>query len=63
MEIVKNGIIVERKCVRFEWWVLDTNEKAIHFYESLGAQAGKGRGLSAWRPQHQSRPAEEGKWA
>ena len=32
-------LAVERKCGRFEWWVLDWNEKAIHFYESLGAEA------------------------
>ncbi|MCH9033646.1 MAG: GNAT family N-acetyltransferase [Planctomycetes bacterium] len=32
-------LAVERKCGRFEWWVLDWNEKAIRFYESLGAQA------------------------
>ncbi|MCH8148561.1 MAG: GNAT family N-acetyltransferase [Planctomycetes bacterium] len=32
-------LAVERKCGRFEWSVLDWNEKAIHFYESLGAEA------------------------
>ena len=32
-------LAVERKCGRFEWWVLDWNEKAIRFYESLGAEA------------------------
>ena len=32
-------LAVERKCGRFEWWVLDWNAKAIHFYESLGAEA------------------------
>lgn len=28
---------VERKCGRFEWWVLDWNEPAIEFYKRLGA--------------------------
>jgi GNAT superfamily N-acetyltransferase len=32
-------LAVERKCGRFEWWVLDWNEPAIRFYESLGARA------------------------
>ena len=32
-------LAVERNCARFEWWVLDWNDKAIRFYESLGAQA------------------------
>ena len=27
----------ERNCGRLEWWVLDWNESAIKFYESLGA--------------------------
>ena len=27
----------ERNCGRFEWSVLDWNENAIHFYESVGA--------------------------
>jgi len=27
----------ERGCGRLEWWVLDWNEPAIRFYESLGA--------------------------
>ena len=30
-------IAAERKCGRFEWSVLDWNEPAIFFYESLGA--------------------------
>jgi GNAT superfamily N-acetyltransferase len=30
-------IAVERGCGRFEWMVLDWNEPAIKFYESLGA--------------------------
>ncbi|HJR67758.1 MAG TPA: GNAT family N-acetyltransferase [Gemmatimonadaceae bacterium] len=32
-------LAVERSCGRFEWWVLDWNESAIHFYETLGARA------------------------
>ena len=32
-------LAVERDCGRFEWWVLDWNESAIRFYESLGARA------------------------
>lgn len=32
-------LAVERECGRFEWWVLDWNEPAIRFYESLGARA------------------------
>lgn len=28
---------VERKCGRFEWWVLDWNEPAIEFFKKLGA--------------------------
>jgi GNAT superfamily N-acetyltransferase len=32
-------IAVERRCGRFEWWVLDWNEPSIRFYESLGARA------------------------
>ena len=31
-------IAAERKCGRFEWSVLDWNEPAIKFYESLGAK-------------------------
>lgn len=30
-------IAVERKCGRFEWAVLDWNQDAIRFYESMGA--------------------------
>ena len=30
-------IAIERKCGRFEWAVLDWNEDAIRFYESMGA--------------------------
>ncbi|MGH7628627.1 MAG: GNAT family N-acetyltransferase [Gemmatimonadales bacterium] len=36
-------LAVERGCGRFEWWVLDWNEPAIRFYESLGA-----RPMSDW---------------
>ena len=32
-------LAVERGCARFEWWVLDWNEPAIKFYESIGAKA------------------------
>jgi len=32
-------LAVERNCARFEWAVLDWNEKAIRFYKSLGAEA------------------------
>lgn len=28
----------ERDCGRLEWWVLDWNEAAIRFYDSLGAR-------------------------
>ena len=31
-------IALERGCGRFEWSVLDWNEPAIGFYESLGAK-------------------------
>ncbi|MES1974177.1 MAG: GNAT family N-acetyltransferase [Pseudomonadota bacterium] len=31
------GIAVERGCTRFEWSVLDWNEKAIAFYKAMGA--------------------------
>jgi len=37
-------IAVERGCGRFEWAVLDWNEQAIGFYESLGAKV-----LPDWR--------------
>ena len=33
------GIAVARGCGRFEWSVLDWNEPAIRFYESLGAKS------------------------
>ncbi len=28
----------DRGCARFEWWALEWNEKAIGFYESIGAR-------------------------
>lgn len=31
------GIARDRHCGRFEWAVLDWNQSAIHFYETLGA--------------------------
>ncbi len=31
-------LAVERDCGRFEWSVLDWNENAIRFYESMGAE-------------------------
>ncbi len=31
------GLAVERDCGRFEWCVLDWNERAIGFYEGVGA--------------------------
>ena len=33
------GIAVDRGCTRFEWAVLDWNEKAIAFYRAMGAEA------------------------
>ena len=32
------AIAVDRGCTRFEWSVLDWNEKAIAFYKSMGAE-------------------------
>ncbi|GAA0338262.1 GNAT family N-acetyltransferase [Sphingomonas oligophenolica] len=32
------GIAVDRGCTRFEWAVLDWNEKAISFYKAMGAE-------------------------
>ena len=31
------GLAVQRGCARFEWAVLDWNERAIEFYRSMGA--------------------------
>jgi GNAT superfamily N-acetyltransferase len=33
------GIAVDRGCTRFEWAVLDWNERAVEFYRSMGAEA------------------------
>ena len=38
------GLAVARGCGRFEWSVLDWNENAIRFYESMGATV-----LPDWR--------------
>lgn len=38
------SLAVQRGCGRFEWSVLDWNETAIRFYESMGAQL-----LPDWR--------------
>ena len=38
------GLAVERGCGRVEWTVLDWNEPAIAFYESIGAQR-----MRAWQ--------------
>lgn len=31
-------ICIDRDCARFEWWVLDWNDPAIGFYDSIGAE-------------------------
>lgn len=31
-------LAAERGCGRFEWWVLDWNERALKFYRALGAE-------------------------
>lgn len=33
------AVCIDRGWPRFEWWVLDWNEPAHHFYRSLGARA------------------------
>ena len=38
------GLAVQQGCARFEWVVLDWNEKAIRFYRNLGATM-----LTDWR--------------
>jgi GNAT superfamily N-acetyltransferase len=48
------GIAVERGCGRFEWTVLDWNQPAIDFYESLGAEV-----LPEWRIVRVTGPALE----
>ena len=45
-------IAVSRNCGRFEWNVLDWNEPAIKFYESLGAEP-----LSEWVGYRMTGPA------
>lgn len=47
-------LAVERGCGRFEWWVLDWNEPAIRFYQSLGA-----RPMSDWTVYRLTGPALE----
>jgi GNAT superfamily N-acetyltransferase len=32
------SIAEARNCARFEWWCLKTNERAINFYQSIGAR-------------------------
>jgi hypothetical protein len=39
------GIAVQENCYGVHWEVLDWNERAIEFYESLGAEF-----LDRWRP-------------
>jgi GNAT superfamily N-acetyltransferase len=46
------AIAVERGCGRFEWTVLDWNQPAIDFYESLGAEI-----LPEWRIVRVTGPA------
>jgi GNAT superfamily N-acetyltransferase len=46
------GLAVERGCGRFEWSVLDWNEPAIAFYQSLGATV-----LPDWRITRVTGPA------
>ncbi len=41
------GICVERGYHRLEWWVLDWNEPAQHFYRSVGAHPQEG--WTVWR--------------
>ena len=40
-------LAMERDCGRFEWWVLDWNEPAHRFYESIGARPEDG--WTTWR--------------
>jgi GNAT superfamily N-acetyltransferase len=46
------GIAVDRGCTRFEWAVLDWNEKAIDFYKAMGAQP-----MDDWTVNRVSGPA------
>ena len=43
------GIAVDRGCARFEWWVLDWNERAIEFYRKVGAEP-----MDEWTAQRMS---------
>lgn len=47
-------IALQRGCGRFEWWVLDWNQRAIEFYRSLGAEP-----MSEWTVQRVSGTALE----
>lgn len=38
------GVAIDRGCARFEWQVLEWNEPALRFYESMGALA-----MDEWR--------------
>lgn len=31
-------LAIRRRCARFEWWALKTNDTAIKFYKSIGAR-------------------------
>ena len=48
------AIAVERGCGRFEWSVLDWNERAIRFYEAMGATV-----MPDWRICRVTGPALE----
>jgi GNAT superfamily N-acetyltransferase len=48
------ALAVERGCGRFEWSVLDWNEKAIRFYEAMGATV-----MPDWRICRVAGPALE----
>ena len=47
-------VALERGCRRFEWSVLDWNERALAFYRQLGAEP-----MSEWTVQRLSGPALE----
>ena len=50
-----NALAEERGCQRLEWSVLDWNERAIKFYESLGADV-----MSEWKTTRLDREGIEG---
>lgn len=50
-----NALAEERGCQRLEWSVLDWNERAIKFYESLGADV-----MSEWNTTRLDREGIEG---